>query len=185
MPTLTRADAEQLLGFVSVTGARRSRHQSFTPDLLVELGRLVPADLVTYEAIETDGSVYVTRPGESDEELGVANEIPDVVEAEALCRSEPICRRRLAGSRETLMSSDFLTQRQFRRTRMHAEYLRFYDVNYRINLRVPAMPTCSSSTERVRASTSATASCLTFSSHIWDGSTPRMPSGAARLRRPT
>jgi DNA-binding CsgD family transcriptional regulator len=141
MPTLTRADAEQLLRFVSVTGTRRSRHQSFTPDLLVELGRLVPADLVTYQAMEDDGWIYVTRPGESDEELGVvANEIPDEAEANAFCSSGPIGSRRLAGSRETLMYSDFLTQRQFRRTRMHAEYLRFYDVNHRINLRVPAGP---------------------------------------------
>jgi DNA-binding CsgD family transcriptional regulator len=141
MPTLTRADAEQLLRFVSVTGARRSRHQRFTPDLLVDLGRLVSADLVTYQAMEDDGWVYVTRPGESDEELGVvANEIPDEAEANDLCRSGPIGSRRLAGSRETLMYSDFLTQRQFRRAPMHAEYLRFYDVNHRINLRVPAGP---------------------------------------------
>lgn len=91
--------------------------------------------------MEGDGWVYVTRPGESDEELGVvANEIPDEAEANSLCSSGPIGSRRLAGSHETLRSSDFLTQRQLRRTRMHAEYLRFYDVNYRINLRVPAMP---------------------------------------------
>jgi DNA-binding CsgD family transcriptional regulator len=141
MPTLTRADAEQLLRFVSLAGTRRSRHQSFTPELLVELGRLVPADLVTYQAMEDGGWVYVTRPGESDEELGVvANDIPDEAEANALCSSDPIGRRRLAGSRETIMYSDFLTQQQVRRMPMHAEYLRFYEVNHRMNLRIPANP---------------------------------------------
>jgi DNA-binding CsgD family transcriptional regulator len=142
MPSLTRRDAERLLRFVSAARAYGSRQQPFTADLLVELGRLVPADLVTYVAAEDHGWVYVTRPGESDEELGIAvDELPDVAELVAMCRAEaPIFMRRLGGSRETLMFSDFLTQRQLRRMRWHADYLRFYDVDHRISLRVPAAP---------------------------------------------
>jgi DNA-binding CsgD family transcriptional regulator len=81
--------------------------------------------------------------GESDEERGIAtNELPSVAEITAVCRSEdPIAiRRQLKGNRETLMYSDFLTQRQLRRMRFHAEYLRYYEVNHRISLRVPADP---------------------------------------------
>jgi DNA-binding CsgD family transcriptional regulator len=142
MPSLTRGDAERLLRFVSVTGASQLHHQPFTPDLLVELGRLVPADSITYLAEEVDGWVDATRPGESDEERGIAvNELPSVAEIVAVCRSEdPIAIRRLNGSRETLMFSDFFTQRQLRRMSFHAEYLRFYDVNHRISFRVPADP---------------------------------------------
>jgi DNA-binding CsgD family transcriptional regulator len=143
MPSLTRADAERLLRFVSVTGASQLHRQPFTPDLLVELGRLVPADSITFLAEEDDGWVDATRPGESDEERGIAvNELPSVAEIVAVCRSEdPIAiRRQLNGSRETLMFSDFFTQRQLRRMRFHAEYLRFYEVNHRISLRVPADP---------------------------------------------
>lgn len=109
---------------------------------MVELGELVPADSITYLAEEVDGWVDATRPGEGDEERGIAvNELPSVAEMAAVCRSEdPIAIRRQLGSRETLMFSDFFTQRQLRRMRFHAEYLRYYDVNHRISLRVPADP---------------------------------------------
>jgi DNA-binding CsgD family transcriptional regulator len=141
MPALTRGDAERLLSFVSAAGAYGSRQQPFTPDLLVELGELVPADLITYFEREDDGPIVtVTRPGESDEELGInASELPDVDEIVAVCYAEdPIPMRHQEGSWETLMYSDFFTQRQLRRMRWHAEYLSFYEVNHRISLPVPA-----------------------------------------------
>jgi DNA-binding CsgD family transcriptional regulator len=139
---LARGDAERLLRFVAGAWAYGSRDQPFTPDLLVELGQLIPADFVTFSASEDDGWVEVRRPGESDEELGIAaNELPDFDERILVCRSEaPIAMRRHEGSIETLMWSDFLTQRQLRRMRWHAEYFRPYEVNHRISLRVPAAP---------------------------------------------
>jgi DNA-binding CsgD family transcriptional regulator len=141
VPALARGDAERLLRFVAGAADYGSRNQPFTPDLLVELGRLVPADLITYLEMEDDRPVaYVTRPGESDEELGIAaDELPDIDEIVAMCRAEDsIAARHFAGSTETLMYSDFYSQRQLRRMRWHAEYIRFYDVNHRIALRVPA-----------------------------------------------
>jgi hypothetical protein len=71
VPALARGDVERLLRFVSAATSGPAR-QPFTPDVLVELGRLVLADLVTFLAVEGDGPVVVTRPGESDEELGIA-----------------------------------------------------------------------------------------------------------------
>ena len=138
MPALERGDAERLLRFVAGARDYGSRHQPFTPDLLVELGRLIPADFVNF----SDGDVWVGRPGESDEELGFAeDELPDAEWHATVCRGEdPIAEQRLRGSRETLMYSDFLTQRQLRRTHFHAECLRLYEANYRIMLRVPAQP---------------------------------------------
>jgi DNA-binding CsgD family transcriptional regulator len=141
VPALTRGDAERLLRFVAGADAYGSHDQPFTPDLLVELGGLVPADLITYLEMQDDRPVAeVTRPGESDEELGIAaNELPEIDEIVAMCRAEDsIAARHFAGSTETLMYSDFYTQRQLRRMRWHAEYIRLYEVNHRIALRVPA-----------------------------------------------
>jgi DNA-binding CsgD family transcriptional regulator len=138
VPALARGDAERLLLFVAAAREYGSRDQPFTPDLLVELGRLIPADFVTF----AEAGVWVGRPGESDEELGFAeDELPDAEWHKTVCRGEdPIAEQRLRGSRETLMYSDFLTQRQLRRTHFHAECLRLYEANYRIMLRVPAQP---------------------------------------------
>lgn len=135
MPALARGDVERLLRFVSATSG--SGHSLFTPELLVELGRLVPADLVTYLWNQDDGLEYLTRPGESEEELGVADEVSDAAEVALIGRAEdPITRRRLQGSRETLMFSDFLTLRQYRSTRLYAEYFRLYDVDRRLTVHV-------------------------------------------------
>jgi DNA-binding CsgD family transcriptional regulator len=136
VPALARGDAERLLRFVAATATSRPAREPFTPDLLVELGRLVSADFVCYGGHEDDGRVYVTRPGESDEELGIAG-LPDFSEIELVCREEdPMLRQWLQGSHETLMYSDFLTLRQLRRTRMHAEILRPYEVDRRIGVPV-------------------------------------------------
>ena len=51
MAALARGDAERLLRFVAEAESIGG-DQPFTPDLLVELGRLVEADWVTYAELD-------------------------------------------------------------------------------------------------------------------------------------
>jgi len=69
---LTRRDSERLLGFVAdaetISGA-----QPFTGELLVELGRLIEADWVTYtevDPVHRRSLMYLPRPGDEDDETG-------------------------------------------------------------------------------------------------------------------
>jgi hypothetical protein len=95
VPALTNGDAERLLRFVAEAQSL-SGNQPFTPELLVELGRLIEADWVTYH--ETDYVRrrllgYVLRPGDDDEDEDEDQDqdIPDH-EWERM-NDHPICRQ--------------------------------------------------------------------------------------------
>ena len=102
--------------------------QPFTPELLVELGRLVPADDVTYcelDRVRRRRLLIVDRP--DDEDGGV--ELDDETRWRVLLEEHPSCLRQQEGDFGAVRVSDFLTQaraapdlalRQLLRTRHRA-----------------------------------------------------------------
>ena len=140
MATLSRSDAEQLLRFVadaeSVGGDR-----PFTPELLLELGRLIEADWVTYHEVDHVHRrllMYVLRPGDDDVEDDDTTD--DEWEWE-LMNDHPVCRRwREDGCFGALRLSDVITRREFRRTRFYAEFFAPWGMEYELKTRLPSPP---------------------------------------------
>jgi DNA-binding CsgD family transcriptional regulator len=141
VPALTNGDAERLLRFVAEAQSL-SGDQPFTPELLVELGRLIEADWVTYH--ETDYVrrrllVFVPRPGDDDEDEDQDGDIPDH-EWERM-NDHPICRQwRHEGRFSALRLSDVISRREFRQSRTYAESFAPWGVEYELKVRLPSPP---------------------------------------------
>jgi hypothetical protein len=139
VPALTNGDAERLLRFVSEAQSL-SGDQPFAPELLVELGRLIEADWVTYH--ETDYVRrcllgYVLRPGDDDEDED--GEIPDH-EWERM-NDHPICRQwRHDGRFSALRLSDVISRRELRQSRFYAESFAPWGIEYELKVRLPSPP---------------------------------------------
>jgi DNA-binding CsgD family transcriptional regulator len=138
LANLSRSDAERLLSFVA--GAESIGDQPFTPELLVDLGRLIEADWVTYH--ETDYVrrrllVFVPRAGDDDDE-----EEDDLADEEwDLMHEHPICAQwRKDGHFSALRVSDVIPLREFRRTRFYAEFWTPWGVEYELKVRLPSPP---------------------------------------------
>jgi DNA-binding CsgD family transcriptional regulator len=140
VPALTNGDAERLLRFVAEAQSL-SDDQPFTPDLLVELGRLIEADWVTYH--ETDYVrrqllMCVLRPGDDDEDDG---EITDDDWDWERMNDHPICRQwRKDGRFSALRLSDVITRREFRQSRFYAEEFAPWGVECELKVRLPSPP---------------------------------------------
>jgi DNA-binding CsgD family transcriptional regulator len=138
VPALTNGDAERLLRFVAEAQSLAG-DQPFTPELLVELGRLIEADWVTYH--ETDYVrrqllMFVLRPGDDDDD-----EITDDDWDWEQMNDHPICREwRKDGRFSALRLSDVITQREFRQSRRYAEDFAPWGVEYELKLRLPSPP---------------------------------------------
>lgn len=138
MPVLTRADAQQLLDFVSEAEGLGGG-DPFTEELLVELGRLIEADFVTYTEVDhvhKRSLVYLPRPGDEDDEDG---EIDD--DGWERMHEHPVCQRwRRDGQFSALRLSDVITQRELRRTRFYADSCRPWGVEYELKVRLASPP---------------------------------------------
>ncbi|HET8872793.1 MAG TPA: LuxR C-terminal-related transcriptional regulator [Gaiellaceae bacterium] len=137
MPALTNGDAERLLRFVAEAQSLNS-DEPFTPELLVELGRVIEADLVVYH--EDDYArrrqlLYVLRPGDDDED-----EDEDITEDEwDLMNEHPICRLWTKGGRfRALRLSDVITRREFHQSRIYAEFFAPSGMEYELKVRLPS-----------------------------------------------
>jgi DNA-binding CsgD family transcriptional regulator len=141
VPALTNGDAERLLRFVSEAQSL-SGDQPFTPEVLVELGRLIEADWVTYH--ETDYVRrrllgYVLRPGDDDEDQDEDGDIPDH-EWEQM-NDHPICRQwRHDGRFSALRLSDVISRRELRQSRFYAESFAPWGIEYELKVRLPSPP---------------------------------------------
>lgn len=138
MPALTNGDAERLLRFVAKAQSLRG-DQPFTPELLVELGRLIEADFVTYhedDYVRRRQLGYVLRPGDDDDE---SDDITD--DDWDLMNEHPICRRwREDGGFSALRLSDVITRREFRQSRFFAEFFAPWGLEYELKVRLPSPP---------------------------------------------
>ena len=138
MSVLASSDAERLLRFVAeVEGI--SGEQPFTGEFLVELGRLIEADWVTYTEVDhvrRRSLMYMPRPGDEDDE---SEDLDD--HDWALMNEHPICRWwRKEGRFSALRMSDVITQRELRENRFYAEYFRPWGVKYELKVRLPSSP---------------------------------------------
>jgi DNA-binding CsgD family transcriptional regulator len=113
---LTNGDAERLLRFVAEVASSRA-DQLFTPELLLQLGRLIDADWLRYgESDDVRGhAVWIARPGDYEDD-----EEDDCVDYELVADDHPICTRLYSGQHQALKLSDFMSLRELRRSRIYA-----------------------------------------------------------------
>lgn len=139
MAVLSRGDTERLLRFVA-DAEKIKGDRPFTPKLLVELGLLIEADDLIYH--ETD---YVRRrrlgcldrQGEVDDEED--HELTD--DDWELMNDHPICRRWWRDGRfSALRLSDVVSLRDFRRTRLYAEWRKPWGIEHELKGRLPSTP---------------------------------------------
>lgn len=137
MAALARGDAERLLRLVAEAGSIGG-DEPFTEEFLVELGRLVPADLVSYSELDRVGKRHlceVSRSGDGwDSSPGDDRLFWDVVIEE-----HPICLRHTQGFFGALKVSDFLTQRQLHRTRLYDLCFRPLGVEHTLSVGIPSL----------------------------------------------
>jgi hypothetical protein len=108
MPALTSGDAERLLRFVAEAESLGG-DQPFTSDLLGELGRLVPAEVVAYnelDRVRRRDLLLVVWPDEEDVEF------EDDVIWRVILEEHPLCLQQREGRFDAMKLSDFLTQRE-------------------------------------------------------------------------
>ena len=136
MAALARGDAERLLRFVAEAESIGG-DEPFTPDLLAELGRLIPADDVTYcelDRVRRRRLLLVDRP--DDEVDGV--ELDDETRWRVLLEEHPLCLRQQEGDFGAGKLSDFLTQRELRRTWLYDNFFAPFDIEYELEVPIPS-----------------------------------------------
>jgi DNA-binding CsgD family transcriptional regulator len=136
VPSLAHRDTERILRFVA-DADDLSGSEPFTGELLVELGRLVEADFVSYselDRVRRRQLVYVPRPGEDEDgDLGLPND--RVFE---ILLEHPVCRRHQAGDFRALKLSDFLTRQQLHRSRIYRDWFQPSEIEYQLNIPIPS-----------------------------------------------
>jgi DNA-binding CsgD family transcriptional regulator len=139
VPELAAQDAERLLRFVAEAQSIGG-DQLFTPDLFVELGRLVPADdFVGYQELDLVRRrefFSVQRDGQEE----YADDDKDDVLWNIVVVENPVCRRRWEGCFEALKLSDFLSRKELHRTRFYDLWLRPWGVEYGLSVAIPSPP---------------------------------------------
>ncbi len=134
MPALARGDVERLLRFVA-DAEDLCGDERFTPELLIELGRLVEADWVGYnelDCVRRRMLFFIERPGD-EEEGGALDET-----AWKILERHPVCQSHERGDFRTLKLSDFLTRRELHRTELYTDWFRPVGVEYELELAMPS-----------------------------------------------
>ncbi len=139
MPALASRDAEQLLRFVAEAESIGG-DQPFTPDLLVELGRLIPADSVVYSELDRVRRRILLNVDNwpADEDDGV--EFDDETIWRVFLEEHPLLLREQEGDFGAAKVSDFLTQRELHRTWVYDTWFAPYDVEYELEVSIPSPP---------------------------------------------
>jgi DNA-binding CsgD family transcriptional regulator len=135
VPRLSANDAERLLRFVSEAEAVGG-DQPFTSDLLVELGRIVEADWVTFcelDRVRKRVLLNVERTGDSSE-----GSVDEGVLWELVIEEHPVCVQYQRGVIDALKLSDFMTLAELRRGRLYDEWFRPYGVQHELNVPIPS-----------------------------------------------
>jgi DNA-binding CsgD family transcriptional regulator len=136
MAVLARGDLEQLLRFIAEAGTIGG-DQPFTPDLLAELGRLIPADSVVYNELDRVRRRRIVLVGRLDDEVdGV--ELDDETRWRVLLEEHPVCLRQQAGDLGAFKLSDFLTQRELHRTWVYDNWFAPQSLEYELVVWIPA-----------------------------------------------
>jgi DNA-binding CsgD family transcriptional regulator len=132
---LAARDAEAVFRFLAVAEDLGS-DEPFTPQVLVELGKLVPADAgVTYcelDRVRQSCRLIVGRPDDP-------TWCPPVTYWD-IADEHPVCSRHNRGDFRALKLSDFLSRRQLRRSRIYAVWFGPVDIGHELNVAIPSPP---------------------------------------------
>jgi len=129
---LAARDVERLLRFVS-DAEELVNESGFTPDLLTELGKLVPADSVSYceqDRVRKDVRAYVERPGDD-------SPLPDVPYWD-IAHEHPVCRAHNGSVFGAYKLSDFVSLGRLHRTRVYALWFRPSGTEHELNVALPS-----------------------------------------------
>jgi DNA-binding CsgD family transcriptional regulator len=133
VPALSSRDAEQLLRFIAEAESIGG-YQPFTPELLAELGRLVPADCVVYselDRVRRRSRLQVNWP--EDDGDGDPTIFWDFVSDE-----HPVCVRHQQGVFTAMKLSDFLSPRELHRTRLYNLWFAPQDIEHELDVMIPS-----------------------------------------------
>ena len=136
MLRLTTRDAERLLQFVGEAEGVDG-DQPFTGDLLVELGRLVEADWVTYcelDRVRRRHLLSVARTGDEDDD----EDYQPGLFWDFVIEKHPVCLRHQQGFPGALKLSDFLSRRELHGTRLYDVWFRPLAIEHELNVPIPS-----------------------------------------------
>ena len=137
MPVLANADAARLLRFVA-EAETLGGDQPFTAELLVELGKLVHADAVTYnelDRVRKRGLLHVTRPSDHD---GDEDDYDEALFWTFVIEAHPVCLRHQQGYVGALKVSDFLTRRELHASRLYGDWFRPWGLEHELSVAIPS-----------------------------------------------
>jgi DNA-binding CsgD family transcriptional regulator len=140
VPALAPGDSERLLRFVAEAEDFGGDHP-FEGEFLAQLGRLVPADWISYSecwGCSGDGpGLHLDRPG--DEGL---NSLVDYPAIKSVREAEnPVSRHISQGNLSAVKLSDFLTRRELHRTRIYDLMLKPTGLEDSLGVRLRSLPT--------------------------------------------
>jgi DNA-binding CsgD family transcriptional regulator len=139
VPALARGDAERLLRFVAEAESFGDGHP-FAGEFLTQLGRLVPADWITYSDCsgcpEDRGGFHLTRPGDEGFGRGLDWEAINRVRG----AEDPVLVHTSQGRFEAVKASGFLTRRELHRTQLYGLALKPYDLEDMLGVRLRIPP---------------------------------------------
>jgi DNA-binding CsgD family transcriptional regulator len=134
---LTGRDAERLLRLVA-EAEELGGEDPFTPRLLGELGKLVPADWVTYgeqDRVRQQHRLGVKSPHDDDDD-----DSWEGVSYWEIANEHPVCNWHNRGDFRAVKLSDFLTLTQLRRSRIYAVWFRPAGVEREVGVAIPSPP---------------------------------------------
>jgi DNA-binding CsgD family transcriptional regulator len=135
VPALATRDAEQLLRFIAEAESIGG-DQPFTPALLAELGRLVPADMVEYSELDRVARRRLLRVDWPDHDAPDF-ELDDETRWRVFEQEHPLCLHEQEGHFGAFKLSDFLTQRELHRTWVYDNFFA-PDVEYLLEVTIPS-----------------------------------------------
>jgi DNA-binding CsgD family transcriptional regulator len=135
---LAARDAERLLRFVA-EAEEAGGVDAFTPNVLEEFGKLIPADFVTYceqDRVRQRVRHLACRPGDWDDE----DDDPEGVSYWDIAAEHPVCSRQNRGDFRALKLSDFVSLKELRLSRIYALWFRPAGVERELSLAIPSPP---------------------------------------------
>jgi DNA-binding CsgD family transcriptional regulator len=132
---LAARDAERLLRFVA-EAEELGRDDPFTPQVLAELGKLVPSNRLVYQEQDRvrQRIRHTVRRADGWDPPTISVSYWDIA------AEHPVCRRSNRGDFRALKLSDFMTLRQLRRSRIYAAWFRPGDIERELSVAIPSPP---------------------------------------------
>lgn len=135
MVTLAARDAERLLRFVA-EAEELGGDDPFTPQVLAELGKLVPSNRLVYQEQDRvrQRIRHTARRADGWDPPTISVSYWDIA------GEHPVCSRHNRGDFRALKLSDFMTLRQLRRSRIYAVWFRPGGIERELNVAIPSPP---------------------------------------------